>query len=185
MSASIRCAIGAVLAVSGLFGCTGSDERDAAEQAAELARQASDLAQQLDKQGTLRSGVVVQLAFGKEADLDLYVTDPLLDTVYFARHESRTGGRIEADVLCETPGSRVEEVRFDAPWPGRYRVGIDHPRRCDGAKRPAPAAYAVTAYADGKTYRASGSVALEQFAVVVLEFDVQEGTTNAQAAELN
>ncbi len=184
MSASNRSAIGAVLVVYALFGCTGSDERDVAEQAATLARQANDLAEQLDKQSTLGPGVVVQLAFGKEADLDLYVTDPLLDTVYFARHESRTGGRIEADVLCETSGSRVEEVRFDAPWPGRYRVGVDHPRRCDGAKRPAPAAYAVTAYADGNTYRATGSVALEQFTVVVLEFDVQEGISNAQAAEL-
>jgi hypothetical protein len=185
MSASLRCAIGAVLVVGGLSGCTGSDEGDAAEQSAQLARQANDLAEQLGKQGALGPGVVVQLAFGSEADLDLYVTDPLLETVYFARHESRTGGRIDADVLCDTPGARVEEVRFDAPWAGRYRVGIDHPRRCDGAKRPAPAAYAVTAYADGKTYRATGSVALEQFAIVVLEFDVQEGTTNAQAAELN
>ena len=86
MSASNRSAIGAVLVVYALFGCTGSDERDVAEQAATLARQANDLAEQLDKQSTLGPGVVVQLAFGKEADLDLYVTDPLLDTVYFARH---------------------------------------------------------------------------------------------------
>ena len=59
---------------------------------AELARQSQQLAAQLDSgMRQAGSGVTVQLAFGEEADLDLYVTDPLLETVYFARHESRTG----------------------------------------------------------------------------------------------
>ncbi len=138
-----------------------------------LAEQAEQLAERLsEERPTDSAGLVVQLAFGEEADLDLYVTDPLQDTVYFARHESRTGGRIAADVRCDTTGPRIEEVRFDAPPPGRYRVGIDHPRRCDGTR--GPAAYAVAVYTDGESHHAQGSVVLERFEVVVLEFDVHE-----------
>ena len=50
---------------------------------------------------------------------------------------------------------------------------------------PAPAAYAVTAQVNGKTYTASGSVAVEQFQLVVLEFELQEGSADAQLAETN
>ena len=178
MNARILLVAGAALVVGGLFGCVG-EEREAAEQTAVLASQADELAARLNEQAVAhRSGVVVRLAFGDEADLDLYVTDPLLETVYFARHESRTGGRIVADVRCDSVGPRIEEVYFDAPWPGRYRVGVDHPMRCDGARSPAPAAYAVTVYAGGETYHAQGSVALEQFEVIVLEFEVQGSVTD-------
>ncbi len=175
----------AVLAVAGLLGgmtgCTAEEQR-AQAQAAALAKQADALAVGMSAPTpTDTTGVVVQLAFGEEADLDLYVTDPLLDTVYFARHESRTGGRISADVRCDTAGPRIEEVRFDAPWPGRYRVGVDHPMRCDGAPAPAPAAFAVTVYADGRTYHARGSVPLEQFEVVVLDFEVRGSLKHSPA----
>jgi hypothetical protein len=154
-------------------GCVRSDisEADLAAVQAQAVEMAAALASEPTEQ---QAGVVVRLAFGPEADLDLYVTDPLLDTVYFARHESRTGGVIGADVRCDSSGPRVEEVRFDKIWPGRYRVGVDFPRRCDGARPPAPAAYAVEVNANGKTHRASGIVNLEFFEVIVLDFDVEE-----------
>lgn len=183
MSRGTAGVVAALLVASAAYGC--AEDEDSAGQAAALAQRAEAFAAHLGERSAADSGVVVRLAFGEEADLDLYVTDPLLETVYFARHESRTGGRIAADVRCDTPGARVEEVRFEAPWPGRYRVGVDHPKRCDGAPSPAPAAYAVTAWADGKTYRAQGSVAVEQFEVVVLEFEVQEGATHERPFEIN
>ena len=179
----LRAAIAMAAALAALTGCANEDVQG--RQAAALAQQAEALAAQLEAGPNKGQGVVVQLAFGEEADLDLYVTDPLLETVYFARHESRTGGQISADVRCDTAGPRVEEVRFHDPWAGRYRVGVDHPRRCDGASAPAPAAYAVTAHAEGKTYRAQGTVALLQFEVVVLEFELLEGTADAQRLEVH
>lgn len=129
-------------------------------------------------------GVVVRLLFDENVDLDLYVTDPLLETVYFARHESRTGGFFGADMRCDTiadgkadgnaggTGPRVEEIRFPDPWPGRYRVGVDFPARCDGAATRAPAPYAVLVSANGNLHEAHGLVNLEFFEVVVLEFEV-------------
>ena len=117
------------------------------------------------------TGLLVQLAFGAEADLDLYVTDPLLETVYFANHESKSGGRISDDVRCDEQTLRLEEVWFDAPIPGRYRVGIDYPERCDGSKEAA--AYVVSVLQNGKRKEVSGSVSLRQFEVIVLEFSLE------------
>jgi hypothetical protein len=68
----------------------------------------------------------VRLAFGAEADLDLYVTDPLAETIYFANERAAAGGRLVADARCDSPSPRVEEVAFDAPLAGVYRVGVDY-----------------------------------------------------------
>ena len=117
------------------------------------------------------TGLLVQLAFGAEADLDLYVTDPLLETVYFANHKSKSGGQISDDVRCDAQPFRIEEVWFDAPMPGRYRVGVDYPEQCDSNEEPA--AYVISVLRDGKREEVSGSVSLRQFEVVVLEFDLE------------
>lgn len=68
----------------------------------------------------------IWLAFGAAADLDLYVTDPRDETIYFANERAAAGGRLVADARCESPAPRIEEVVFAAPQPGRYRVGVDY-----------------------------------------------------------
>jgi len=166
-----------ILLFTGLWlavgGCAESVPTEAALRTIEA--RAAFLAEQLSGEPVVgEDGVVVRLMFDKEVDLDLYVTDPLLETVYFARHESRTGGVIGADVRCESTGPRVEEIRFSEPWPGRYRVGVDFPRRCDDTRPRAPAPFAVSVRAEGVTYEAHGLVNLEYFEVVVLEFDVEK-----------
>jgi hypothetical protein len=118
-----------------------------------------------------KTGLLVQLAFGAEADLDLYVTDPLLETVYFANHESKSGGKISDDARCDEQPFRIEEVWFNAPIPGRYRVGVDFPEQCNGSEEAA--AYVVSVLQDGKRKKVSGSVSLRQFEVIVLEFEVE------------
>jgi hypothetical protein len=82
--------------------------------------------------------LVVRLAFEPGADLDLYVSDPLEETVYYANTPARSGGALEADRRCREPGDGVETVRFAAPRAGRYRVGVDFQHRCDGEERVAP-----------------------------------------------
>ncbi len=78
--------------------------------------------------GTLR----VRLAFPENADLDLFVTDPTHETVYFANSPSRSGGALARDVRCGDPTPRIETVLFPDARPGRYRVGVDYPKSCDG-----------------------------------------------------
>lgn len=138
-----------------------------------LETQAAAFAEQLEDaaSGPLAPGeLVVRLAFGAEADLDLYVTDPLAESIYFANRDARSGGKLTADVRCDSPEPRIEEVRFATPLPGRYRIGVDHPTRCDGAKTPT--AYAVSVQGAGLSNQAGGSIALSQFDVIVMEFEV-------------
>src|SRR5262245_17500983 len=79
--------------------------------------------------GSLR----VELVFGAGADLDLYLTDPSQETVYYANSPSRVnGGRLEADLRCEAAPPRVETIVFAGAPPGRYRVGVDRAETCSG-----------------------------------------------------
>ena len=74
--------------------------------------------------------VRVRLEFGAGADLDLFVTDPMHEEIYFANSPNRLGGVFEADRRCDDPAPRVETVRFSPAPAGRYRVSVDFPIRC-------------------------------------------------------
>jgi hypothetical protein len=120
------------------------------------------------------AGLQVLLAFGPEADLDLYVTDPRQETVYFANSPSGTGGRLEADRYCGAGegGDRIEVVRFREPPTGPYRVGVDYPRSC-GAERPA--GYAVAVVRGGRILELrTGTVRVREFQLAALDFDVPD-----------
>jgi uncharacterized protein YfaP (DUF2135 family) len=120
--------------------------------------------------GELDSSLRIALTFPGEVDLDLYVTGPLLETVYFANHTSRSGGEISDDVRCDTQGEHIERVYFAAPMPGRYRIGVDFPESCFGDVRTA--AFAVVARYEEEKWNVEGSVELQQFNVAVLEFEI-------------
>jgi hypothetical protein len=117
--------------------------------------------------------LLVRLAFGAASDLDLYVSDPFEETVYFANTPSRAGGALDADRTCDEPGSavRVETVVFERAPPGRYRIGVDHPRSCDGSNDPA--AFALEVVHDGGSERRSGAVPHRIFEPIVLELNLR------------
>ena len=156
-----------------LLGCT-NPEAVVSKQQEDLENRGRELSAYLldrDVQTELQEGLTVHLAFGAEADLDIYVTDPLLETVYFANHSSKSGGEIAEDVLCGSEDIGVEEIRFNAPIPGRYRIGIDYPSECaEGNKETA---YALSVQHNGERQEAHGSVSLRRFDVVVLEFEIE------------
>src|SRR5439155_1284410 len=66
-----------------------------------------------------RSGVTVTLRWTAPVDLDLYVTDPSLETVYFANPRTASGGVLERDARCagREPGEQAER----ATWRWRAR----------------------------------------------------------------
>jgi hypothetical protein len=119
----------------------------------------------------LAPGVRVRLAFGPDADLDLHVTDPLQETVYFGNTPSASGGALAADVRCGAPAPRVETVRFESPPAGRYRVGVDFPIRCRRVDAPAP--FVLEVLAGGVRHEVRGAIAFGRFEPVVYEFDVK------------
>jgi hypothetical protein len=125
------------------------------------------------------SGLLVRLAFEDVADLDLFVTDPALESVYFAYTPARSGGVLVDDRACGDPAPRVEIVHFADPLPGRYRVGVDFHRRCEAkpsSTRTAGVAgeglYRVRVDEGGRVLEREGLLTPGLFEVIVLEFEV-------------
>ncbi len=144
---------------------------------AELEREAQTLAGLLaDRKPDESTGLTVRLAFGGTADLDLYVTGPFEESVYYANSPSAIGGALLEDRRCIHDAPRIETTLFARPLqPGRYRIGVDYPRACGEDKALTPFAIAVEA-PGGKT--ASRGLARHQvFEPIVLEFEIAEGDT--------
>lgn len=115
--------------------------------------------------------LVVQLAFDASADLDLYVTDPLQETVYFANTPSRSGGSLDRDRTCKDAAPRVETIVFERPLPGRYRIGVENAEPCDA--RTASAPFAVRASRGEQRFERSGAVPVRRFEPIVLELEIE------------
>jgi len=117
--------------------------------------------------------VRVRLVFGADADLGLYVTGPSDETVYFANHESRDGGRLISDRRCDAPAPRVETIEFANAVAGRYRVGIDFMMRCARGVGRAP--FELIADVPGQPpIRRRGEAVFGGFDRRALEFEVRD-----------
>ena len=126
----------------------------------------------------LLKGVLVRLAFDDAADLDLFVTDPAQESVYFANSPTRSGGRLLEDRRCRDISPRIERVHYADPIPGRYRVGVDFHGRCQDSKlsgdEEKQGLYVVRVDIEGRMLTREGMVTPGIFEVIVLEFDVDE-----------
>jgi hypothetical protein len=120
----------------------------------------------------------VLLAFGGAADLDLFVTTPSQETVYFANSPSHTSadgsrgsqsGELLLDQRCDSKAPRIEAISFKTPAKGRYRVGVDFPKRCDGGEAPVSLVVATVGSRDAKTR--SLVIRPLEFSPIVMEFD--------------
>jgi len=119
-----------------------------------------------------RAGVTVTLRWSAPVDLDLYVTDPALESVYFANPRSASGGVLERDARCADGevGPRTERARWTDPPPGRYRVGVDFLETCSGRTVEAP--YSLTVEIDGRRQETRGRARRAEREPLVLEFTV-------------
>ncbi len=115
-------------------------------------------------------GLRVELHFGAEADLDLYVTDPLQETVYFANSATRRGGRLERDLRCDAAAPRSEVVVFERALPGRYRIGIDFPTRCRALVRSVP--WLLRVRGDDLRSESRGEIEFGRFVPIALELEL-------------
>ena len=115
----------------------------------------------------------VTLLWSQPADLDLYVTDPRQETVYFANAESGTGGRLERDQSCGDPPAPFREtVVWQSPPAGRYRVGVDYHDACGRSRRAV--AFRVVVDVRGRREEATGWLEPAEFRYAALELDVEE-----------
>jgi|SRR5437870_6333810 len=123
--------------------------------------------------GAAEADLTVTLRWDAAVDLDLYVTDPVLETAYFANPHTASGGVLERDARCagRTPGEQTERVRWTRPPAGRYRVGVDFLEACGKAsERVAP--YRLQVEIDGSRQELSGRARLAEREPRVFEFTV-------------
>lgn len=162
----------AVLAAALLLGCTSFASRDQ-QRRESLALEANELSAALAAPGAfplVPGSARVRLAFGAGADLDLYVTGPDHETVYFANTPSRAGGALERDLRCDAASPRIEVVKFDRAPPGAYRVGVDFPERCGRADA---VAFVVVFEAGSAREERRRSIAPGHFLPVVMVGEVE------------
>jgi hypothetical protein len=157
--------IGAGLAACGCGG--GSAPHPAhGERVREPAGPLEEAFGQLDLSELEADEVRFRLAFGPEADLDLFVTDSTLETVYYGNSPSESGGALSKDIRCGD-SERIETVTFKSAVPGRFRVGIDFPKQCEGRRESTAFAIAVECRRDQEIYR--GTITPGAFEPVVIE----------------
>jgi len=112
----------------------------------------------------------VQLIFGEEADLDLYVTGPGSETVYFGNNPARSGALLDADRRCHDPKPRIETVIVSDPQPGQYRVGVEFAEKCRALRGAVP--YRIEVVAKDLRITQSGEIEAGRFENIALEFDL-------------
>lgn len=121
----------------------------------------------------------IVLSFGEAADLDLFVTGPDAETVYFGNSPARNGARLLADRRCDAAAPRREVVRMPAPAPGRYRVGVEYARSCRFRREVVD--YAVRVTGPSLERHFESEIAPGRFEAVAFEFVLppDSGTENA------
>src|SRR5262249_50014836 len=121
-------------------------------------------------------GLRITLLWTEPVDLDLYVTDPSRETVYFAHPRSVSGGSLHHDVACgdltreESRAATLEQAESTRPPWGRYRVGVDFSDDCGSALGQAH--YRLVVEVAGRRVERTGTVRRTIFEPVVIEFDV-------------
>jgi hypothetical protein len=114
--------------------------------------------------------ILIRLAFPAQVDLDLFVTDPSQESIYFANSPAKSGGALEADKRCNEQSPRIETVKFENALPGVYRVGVDFPQHCDDSE--GEISYVVHVESDAGRLTRRNSLAPRRFDAVALEFVV-------------
>ena len=118
----------------------------------------------------------VTLSWSGSVDLDLYVTDPAQETVYFANPRSGSGGKLEHDVSCPaaSPSKEesisVESIAWERPPPGKYRVGVDFIGACGSSA--GEASFRVAIDVAGTRRERVAKVEKDRFEPVIVEFEV-------------
>lgn len=78
--------------------------------------------------------LVVEIQWDAPVDLDIFLTDPSGETVYFANRLAKSGAAMGAESGCrdaaQGDGPYRESIRIPSALAGRYRVSVDFIKDC-------------------------------------------------------
>ena len=119
--------------------------------------------------------VQVTLRWQTVDDLDLWVTDPNGEAIFFNHPSSESGGQLDVDANanCVDPVSHPVENIF---WPyqgapsGHYRVEVMYYAHCRSGEET-PVSFHVRVLVDGQVREFDGQVATVGEKVLIFEFD--------------
>jgi len=106
--------------------------------------------------------VQVTLIWSSYNDLDLYVTDPAGETIYYNHPEAASGGKLDVDAnrgcfsyITSSPVENIFWATGSAPR-GSYTVRVNYYQHCSTA--PLADSYIVRLLVDGNVQEFSGTV---------------------------
>jgi len=103
--------------------------------------------------GVIGQELTVELLWQAPVDLDLFLTDPNGETVYFANRTAKSGARMGVETGCKQVMQEKGNYRESAVIPkalsGRYRVSVDFIKDC-GSKAVSAAFEAVLRSKEGR-----------------------------------
>jgi hypothetical protein len=103
----------------------------------------------------------ITLSWDVPADLDLHVTDPFGETIYYFHPRSLTGGVLESDGECQS-GATTERVTYPsgtAPA-GNYIISLHYFRHCGAARE---AHWRIEVHSDKNSQAFSGKIQSGEF----------------------
>jgi hypothetical protein len=130
-----------------------------------------------DAEAVLQGGggdVQISLAWDNEADLDLWVTDPAGERIYYGNRSSASGGQLDVDDRNGFGPENIFWPEGEAPE-GTYRVQLDH------YSGPAPSGYRILLIVGERAQTFSGSIGDDQ-TLDITTFTVGSARTVAAAA---
>ncbi len=76
----------------------------------------------------------ITLTWTGNVDVDIWVTDPNGEKVYFAHRKSQSGGSLDRDNLCRVKPGLSENIFWEDAPPGEYKVQVNYFTACDKHK---------------------------------------------------
>lgn len=117
----------------------------------------------------------VALTWAAPVDLDLYLTDPAGEALYFANNPTRAGARLASDARCAALAAGApagEAALVTTPAAGRWRIGVDFMDACGTGRDAVP--FHVAVDLAGARREVAGVARAGRFAIVVVEFAVDD-----------
>jgi hypothetical protein len=106
--------------------------------------------------------IAIELNWEGSADLDLHVTDPYGETLYYFRPRNHAGGEYLEDRECHNNSGQSERVAYESGTAasGLYQISIHYFRPCGNAR---DVRWNISVTADGRSSSFSGTISPGQY----------------------